>query len=83
MNAVFIAIATALVIAACGFVFQATVISAYWKIAGKTKSSFFDALDKEKRSRDLRPTVDCFGDCMKRFAWNVDMTSACTSKCQA
>jgi len=83
MNPVSIAIATALVLAVCGFIFQAIVMSAYWKIAGKTKSSFFDALDKEKRSRDLHPKVDCFGDCMKRFAWNVDMTSVCTSKCRA
>jgi len=82
MNAVLIAIAAALLLAACGFVFQAIVMSAYWKIAGKTKSSLFDVLDKEKRSRVMQPTADCFRNCMKRFAWNVDMTSDCASKCR-
>lgn len=83
MNAISITIAAALLLAACGFVFQAIVISAYWKTAGKTKSSLFDVLDKEKRSRGLQPHVNCFGDCMKRFAWNVDMASDCASKCRA
>jgi hypothetical protein len=82
MNAVSIAIATALLLVACGFAFQAIVISAYWKIAGNTKSSLFDVLDKEKRPRGLKPHVNCFEDCMKRFAWNVDMASDCTSKCR-
>jgi hypothetical protein len=82
MNAVSIAIATAVLLVACGFAFQAIVISAYWKIAGNTKSSLFDVLDKEKRSRGLKQHANCFEGCMKRFAWNVDMASNCTSKCR-
>ena len=71
------------VVAVCGFGFLADMMSANWRATGKTKADPFSKLDRRSLLHRQEPTLDCFGACMKKFAWDVDETSLCASKCRA
>lgn len=82
MNANMISMAAILILSVSGFVFLAIVTLANWRLSDRTKNSLFKTLDPRRSSRSLKPVADCFRVCMRRFAWNVDQASFCTSKCR-
>ena len=82
MNANMIGLAAILILSASGFVFLAIVTLANWRLTQGTKGSPFNTLNKTRLFRLPKPAADCFQGCMRRFAWNVDQTTVCTSKCK-
>ncbi len=82
MNINVLALITIFVVIICSFGYLAVTMLADWKASGKTKGALFSNLTNRFRPQRKRG-VDCFEACMKRFAWNVDQVSFCTSKCKA
>jgi hypothetical protein len=82
MNANMISMAAILILSASGFVFLAIVTLANWRLTQSTKGSLFNTFNKRRLFRLPKPVADCFQVCMRRFAWNVDQTPVCTSKCR-
>jgi hypothetical protein len=57
-------------VAMCGFGFLADMILANWRATEKTKADPFSKLDRRSLLHRQKPTLDCFGACMKEFAWD-------------
>jgi hypothetical protein len=72
-----------LVVAICSFGYLADMVLADWRALGKTKGAPFSVFNKRALSHRLKPGLDCFGACMKKFAWDVDETSICASQCRS
>lgn len=83
MNIGWISIVLITFVVMCSFGYLADMIYATWKAAGETKADPFSKLNKKGLTHRQKPSVDCFGACMKKFAWSVDETSGCASKCKA
>jgi hypothetical protein len=72
-----------LIAAICSFGYLAAIILADWRALGKTKGAPFSVFSKRALSHRAKPGLDCFGACMKKFAWDVDETSLCASQCRS
>jgi hypothetical protein len=83
MDISMITIAAILVVAICSFGYLADMVLADWKALGKTKGAPFSTFNKRALSHRLKPSLDCFGACMKKFAWDVDETSLCAARCRS
>ncbi len=71
------------VVVMCSFGYLADLIFEDWKAMGKTKADPLSKLNKKGLLHRQKPIPDCFGACMKKYAWDVDETSLCASKCKA
>lgn len=78
-----ISIVVILVVAICSFGYLADMMLADWRALGRTKGAPFSRLNKRALSHRVKPGLDCFGACMKKFAWDVDETSLCASECRS
>jgi hypothetical protein len=78
-----ITIVAILAAAVCSFGFLEYMMIAYWKAKGSSKDAPVSDLNKTRLFPRRRPGLECFGDCMDRFAWDVDETSPCAAKCRA
>ncbi len=71
------------IVVLCSFGFLADMILANWRAMSKTKAAPFSKLNRSGLLHWQRPTLDCFGVCMKKYAWDVEEVSLCASKCAA
>ena len=83
MNVDLIIILVIMVAVMCSFGYLADLIFEDWKAMGKTKADPFGKLTKKGLMHRQKPALDCFGTCMKKYAWDVDETSLCASRCKA
>ncbi|MGB6065404.1 MAG: hypothetical protein WBG50_11380 [Desulfomonilaceae bacterium] len=83
MNVDLISILVITVVVMCSFGYLADMIFANWRAMGRTKADPFSKLNKRGLIHRQKPALDCFGTCMKKYAWDVDETSLCASKCKA
>ncbi len=72
-----------IIIVMCSFGFLADMILANWRAMETSKGAPFSKLNRKGLLHRQKPTLDCFGACMKKLAWDVDEVSLCALKCRA
>jgi hypothetical protein len=83
MNFNTIIIVAIVTVVICSFGFLADILLANLRAMGRTKAVPFSKLNRGALLHRQSPSLDCFGTCMNKSAWDVDETSLCASKCKA